>query len=438
MENPQTTSNTLGSEPQPAESINPELSSSNMPKKRMPMVGLVVLLLILLGGAAFAFKYVQKPAIAPEASPMTAIETPVATTDPTEGWKTYETANFRVKYPATQLTLTKCEGEVGNYWTQNPTGQDQDSSVPQNCARDSRFNLEIVEWSTMPTFDERYAVQSEPIVVGGLTGTKYTFTRLENQEGPGEGWYIDVLVKKDDKVFDFYTRNQDLVPIFDQMLSTFKFTDSQSANQKKYFDPNEKFFVDHEFPSELKNLTDSQLQTFRCSPDYYKQPDGTFALPNVPSSDKNRQDNAPQQLDSELTSLLLKKEVEAQVENNRANFSSAVICTTEQNKKILHYQINSGGGGAGSDSYFGVLSSNNTVDKVAKIQQGSGPYFGCGGYLALTTSNYFYIECGAGDAGYGASSIFKVDLQTAKTTRLIECTSTMDEVPEGKATVKCE
>lgn len=83
--------------PQPVGIVPPVVpSAQNLPKKKMPrIIGVVVVLLLLIAGAAFAFKYVQEPAIAPEMP----IQTPKEeVSESIDTWEMYTNAQLGVRF----------------------------------------------------------------------------------------------------------------------------------------------------------------------------------------------------------------------------------------------------------------------------------------------------------------------------------------------------
>jgi len=74
------------------------------------------------------------------------------------------------------------------------------------------------QWITRQLYSPDYSqIKTENIVVGGISGTK-----ISGIPGPLEqGW---VFVERDGQAYIFYAGVQTELTIFDQMLSTFKFT----------------------------------------------------------------------------------------------------------------------------------------------------------------------------------------------------------------------
>ena len=158
-----------------------------------------------------------------------ATPTPKATNDPTANWKTFTDSKYgySVKYPPQGIYRINCEGEQDLFYLIKSA--QTDLLEPQNCARDSRFNLEIVVLTKQPTIDDRYLATSSAYTVGGIEATKTIYTQKPNFEGPGASWYTEVNFKKGNYYYQAYTGDKDLEQTLDQILSTFKFIEAAKS-----------------------------------------------------------------------------------------------------------------------------------------------------------------------------------------------------------------
>lgn len=191
-----------------------------------------------------------------------------------------------------------------------------------------------------------------------------------------------------------------------------------SEYSKRHFSTNDKFFGDSvNYPQEILSFKDSDLVGFNCGPKYSRQIDGSLVA---------IQNNSPNQTltDKSLTSLLDGNGAKLTTQSTDNPISSATICNTENNQKILNFEITQHGGGAGSDNFYGYLTPQYTVPNIANVPMESVAYFGCSDILAITKSNYLYAVCGGGDGPSGSKSIYKVNLNQNSTAMLLyKCTS---------------
>jgi len=154
-------------------------------------------------------------------------------------------------------------------------------------------------------------------------------------------------------------------------------TADPSITAKRQFDINEKFYPPQNYPPQLINIPDNDLVAMKCTPQYLRQIDGTYAY-SYPLIKLD---------DSSLLQLI--NEASKTVSNGVIyGFTS---CITVDNKIILEYETWSGGGGSQNVVYFGVKKLDGGIEKVATIP---APIF-CIKPLQLTRDDVFYYQCGA-------------------------------------------
>lgn len=196
--------------------------------------------------------------------------------------------------------------------------------------------------------------------------------------------------------------------------------DDAQAYAQRLFDPTAKFFGAHDFPLELTNLSDDQLQAIKCSPRYDKNDQGQFVATNIDDHSE-----------IELTDPRLKA-----ILTGNTSITAISLCETEAGETLVHYEIGAGGGGMQTVAYFGLLDADSNLDQTIDIPADDAPYFNCTQPLALTTNNIFYYGCGGGDGGFSQATIYKIDISTHQAAQLAKCTSTADGT--GNSTSECE
>lgn len=179
------------------------------------LIGLGVLILLLaLGGS-----YLLGTNNALKSSPLSKISPtiqPSPTTDPTADWKEYIIEGLRFKYPpafSLNKTISKDPNKVTQIELENG---------------DVRIGI----WDTLLGGDI-VPFQSKQIVLDGRDASRQSFSR---DRSPNQAFNIDVLIPNGKKQFtasinavsDKVDRplTQSEINMFDQILSTFKFTDS--------------------------------------------------------------------------------------------------------------------------------------------------------------------------------------------------------------------
>lgn len=205
---------------------------------------------------------------------------------------------------------------------------------------------------------------------------------------------------------------------------------------KRQFDPTKKFFSTRDYPTEIINITDTQLVGMKCTAGLTcvsPYTECTYYPENADTSKPPSKTTDPQLLNiiKEANKTIDKETV---MGTPTRDIEEVTSCEIDDGRQILRYKTGGGGGGAGSVDYIGVVSPSRTINKIASIQENTA-YFGCYQPLQLTKSNILYYQCGGGDGMGGSGSIYKIDLQNKTALPLLQCTSLGDE--SGKVTLTC-
>lgn len=193
-------------------------------------------------------------------------------------------------------------------------------------------------------------------------------------------------------------------------------TISANGYQARQFDPMQDMFQEQPYPKELTDINENDLLGMKCSE--------TFVGDEISS------------IDPDLLTLAKKAS-----EYIAAEWVDEItFCETQDNKTIVTYEKYAGGGGMESVAYIAVANTENTLEQITSIPNPRLPYFVCRNPLQLTTDNILYHSCIAGDAGFGAMSIYKIDLNQKTNTLLTQCTSQADLENKrgGKGEVTCK
>ncbi len=207
-------------------------------QKKFPT--LIFLLTILLVGAVVfgAYFYLQVRTmtldkIAPSPTPA-----PIASSDPTADWHIYTNneSGYSIKYPNNMVRLI-CPKEELNLVNKEEGDTRLEPVEMSSCARDGRYTLETKTYSSPqdpPEQSKYYKIEEKTITLGGITGKQYTLTYTNIGAGPYPEWYTFVKVEKDKKTYEIYFSSKDQLVTFDQILSTFKFTDTKNSCTPSY------------------------------------------------------------------------------------------------------------------------------------------------------------------------------------------------------------
>ncbi len=219
--------------------IKPKLRFS---KKILIAVGFVVLV-IILSVSYYIFSSRLNPA---PTSIQTASKPSQIPINETANWKTYKNTehNYSIKYPVDKLVRVICPEEQLILIPRNTETQEEIEF--ETCDRDSRYSIEVTtdlikSSHYKPTLEMMKYKEPNPneylkekIIIGSKTpATKYSFVKSEKEDSPRPQWSVEIFAENKDKVYNFYLSNKNLEDIFNQILSTFEFTDYYSLEEIK-------------------------------------------------------------------------------------------------------------------------------------------------------------------------------------------------------------
>jgi len=211
----------------PISSLKPVDSPSDSEKKKPKKFIFATLLIfaIALGatGGVFGYQYVQKQKLfQTQPSPTPVVQQPSPSPDPTASWETYTNTafGFLFKYPSEFVLEERDEGFY-------VIALEKDKSIPQaGIFIDARLN-EI--YSTFDGAVQKSKENLTDINVEELTNG----VKISGTVGPGFGEGLSIVkavLRYKDGALIVETFNKDpYIDDFNQILSTFKFTTSQSS-----------------------------------------------------------------------------------------------------------------------------------------------------------------------------------------------------------------
>jgi hypothetical protein len=203
---------------------------------------LITLIVILLGLASYfgyqTYQLKQQLTIQqPTPTPATTVSnspastsTPIPTSDPTASWEVYTNSEngYSIKYPkfADGFTRLVCPTEELTVTTTDTGNKTSPITMP-SCERGGRYEFETKTTAFIAPAPEKtkyYDIVEEDIVVGGLNAKRYTFTFTNIEDGPYPTWFTSVRINKNNKTYEIYFSDKTKLALFNQILSTFKFT----------------------------------------------------------------------------------------------------------------------------------------------------------------------------------------------------------------------
>ncbi len=181
---------------------------------------------------------------------------------------------------------------------------------------------------------------------------------------------------------------------------------------KRHYLPGGEFFQGQKYSKELTDISDNNLVEMECPEGYVRQAGGGFTLASNPEVLLN-----DQRLKKIMSTL-----------DKDLGFSAFNFCNFKDGGMILEYEYWKGGGGKDTVAKFAVLDTNLKVSHITDINNlDKIPYFVCDVPLQLTSNNQLYWECRGGDGGFGAGSIYKIDLNNNQAKAILSCTSRAGE-----------
>lgn len=226
-----TASSTLGAPPT-SSPIQPA-----KPKGKFPLAIVVGVIVFLITGSIVGFLYkdqIMSIGAKPTPTPTTSsTEVSTKVDDPTANWTSYENIKngYSLKYPSEIFARKLCPSEELLLQLKSE-GVTDDTKEAETCARDSSFDLEIltsVPSRQEPISDKIFTVTKNEILVGGEKAIKYITTHSD-PESSAQPWRAEVNVDHNGKRYVISFGVKDKEDVFDQILTTFKFTDSQTLD----------------------------------------------------------------------------------------------------------------------------------------------------------------------------------------------------------------
>ncbi len=236
MDTPQTSSiNTQVSQSSSVAPVTPTIPNPNpvppvnKPKKKFSLfIGVIVLLLVLIGGVAFAFSYIQKPAIAPEVmvSPLP-VETPTDNsvvmggklyTNTKLGFRLTHPDNWKVcETPGVRLSFIDLDQACAPPY------------VPYNLQVTEIANTQVVEDYVAPGDSANYVKSGKQSVkIGKNQFIKQSFKPISDTFDTV--YFYDLIDPVNNRVIEFYAIGKDVQEeVLEKTLSTFEFTDTNEV-----------------------------------------------------------------------------------------------------------------------------------------------------------------------------------------------------------------
>jgi hypothetical protein len=403
------------------------------PQPRRSFLPILLLIIIIAAASAFGGFYVAKQMVTTSIKPTpTQPLLPSPTPDETADWKTYSASFFSFKYPNDWM-VSNSEGQSGiktfHYLI--------DVKIPSYQYGPEPATMSISYWDNpqkldIPTYQKQ--IRGAPIYNSNYqTYHQGELVGYYTNDGPCEPVLCEAYtIQGIDKILViklFQKSATQYHQTLNQILSTFKFTDTNPTSTtqlpKKYFLPSDMFFDQNKYPSELTTLADTDLIGFTCSNKFSRQVDGKFSA--YIESSQQQEPLTDQDALSLLATIGQKTKVDA-----------VTICSLDTGRKLFSYEILANGGGAGSNVYYGLLSGVS-LSTTAVVPIENGPYFTCFDILAITKTGNIYVNCGAGDGGFGSKSLYKLNINTGgNAILLLKCTSITEDYETIKPTTTCK
>ena len=217
-------------------------SKSNFPIPIPVLILLLIpLILLIIFVCYFGLNLVKSYFLTPSTQTETTTEktTSTPTLDPISDWKTYEREGFSIKYPNNKLIRVTCLNSWKDelHLSKRDKGENNDSIELLACGRGGGVheaieiitttnNNEAVEEDGTRTSDN-LIITTKTITINGVQAKK-SITRkdLNIEEGPPFPNFLEIVkVPYGENDIIFTLADESLQKEFDQILSTFKFTD---------------------------------------------------------------------------------------------------------------------------------------------------------------------------------------------------------------------
>ncbi|MBI4097467.1 MAG: hypothetical protein HY426_00320, partial [Candidatus Levybacteria bacterium] len=214
---------------------------------------LIVLLVLITGlltaGATYFILKARMGNKTPAPTPTPVIQEPTPTPEPITGWKTFDSPNrpYTFSYPKNWDVLANDNSGATIVAPKEVIDVLKKSVLNEGS---TFLTLEMYEYNEpiSRTTDENRLVTVKNIVLGGIPAKRYT--EVYNQAIPGieKGAILtSTVVQHKGKTYDLTLLKNEYLEIYNQILSTFKFTDSDSSNWKTYRHFSDKFGFGDEY-----------------------------------------------------------------------------------------------------------------------------------------------------------------------------------------------
>lgn len=210
-----------------------------IPKKSFPLKW--ILIIALLAGIVFAGIYLifksqsnkQTPQPTPQVSVQPAVSSiPTPISDETTNWKIYkdEKYKFQFQYPKTLYLKKSLKFPDQIFLTENDIDIDKVQEGPFALISIAIWDKNAFQKAGYP-LQEKY-LKSENIVIDGVNAIKVSGIIPEEQEGLylAGTYHQEIYLSVNDKIinFVFYENPSNNIKLLDQILSTFKFINTES------------------------------------------------------------------------------------------------------------------------------------------------------------------------------------------------------------------
>lgn len=230
----------LPSEQQKDRSHSVSSTTSYTPSKTFIILLVILLILIVsVGGYMLGAKRnktaqnqpLPTPIIHPSPAPLPSKASATEGVDETANWKTYTNSKhaYLIRYPNDIFVRTICPNKELILEHGMPNEARDSIEVPACGGRGGRFAIEIVTYDSQkgekPYFDySDYSVAEEEVIVTGIKTKKSTYSFVDKEDPESSDWFSRVLVLKGTKTYEITFGDKDFIQTFDQILSTFQFT----------------------------------------------------------------------------------------------------------------------------------------------------------------------------------------------------------------------